>query len=85
MAMEPGRIEDIQAHGVKTGRWPTSCVPLKTHISYPVKYLLATGELTTGFTSYGPFDGSRKAYQWAEANLKVGEYCRVVTMNEVRS
>ncbi len=81
-AMEPGRIEDIMVHGTTTGRWPAA---LKTHVSYPVKYLLVTGSLTTGFTFYGPFGTPHAASSWAEANIKAGEFCNVIDMKEVRT
>lgn len=56
----------------------------RTHTIYPTKYLLVTGELTTGFDFYGPFDSVEKAGRWATDNLKAGEFHRVHNMYEVR-
>lgn len=56
----------------------------RTHTVYPTKYLLVTGELTTGFDFYGPFDSVEKAGRWATDNLKAGEFHRVHNMHEVR-
>ncbi len=55
----------------------------KTHVTYPLKYLLITGELTTGFRFYGPFDSVEKAGRWATNNLKPGEFHRVHDLYDV--
>lgn len=57
----------------------------KTHVTYPLKYLLITGELTTGFRFYGPFDSVEKAGRWATDNLKVGEFHRIHDLCDVRT
>jgi hypothetical protein len=46
--------------------------------------MLVTGELTTGFMFYGPFDTMDKAGQWATANLKPGTFHRVHNIIDVR-
>lgn len=56
----------------------------RTHTVYPTKHLLVTGELTTGFEFYGPFDTVEKAGRWATDNLKKGEFHRVHNMHDVR-
>lgn len=54
-----------------------------THIVYPVKHILVTGELTTGFQFYGPFDTVAGAGQWATDNLKDGLPRRIHDINVV--
>lgn len=51
-----------------------------THTMYPVKHILVTGELTTGFQFYGPFDTVAEAGQWATYNLRPGTAHRVHDM-----
>ncbi len=52
---------------------------------YPIKYLVVTGELTTGFQFYGPFNTRDAAGQWATGNLKSGLPHRVHDMFDVRN
>ena len=47
-------------------------------------FVLITGELTLGFTFYGPFDTRVAAGEWAQANLKAGVFHRVHAMQDVR-
>jgi len=56
-----------------------------SHTVYPIKYMVVTGELTTGFTFYGPFETINKAGQWATTNLKSGTFHRVHNMYDVRN
>lgn len=75
--------------GTATGRWTEtegggSNGGRRTHTVYPTKHLLVTGELTTGFKFYGPFDTVEKAGRWATDNLKEGEFHRVHNMYDVR-
>jgi len=70
-------MRDVRLHGQGTdGR--------KTHTVYPLKYIVVTGELTTGFQFYGPFESVAKAGQWATSQLKVGDFYRVHNLHEVR-
>lgn len=71
-----GKPPEIRHHRFRTGR--------TSHTVYPVKYLLVTGELTTGFQFYGPFDSVAAAGQWATVNLKPGTPHRVHNMSDVR-
>ena len=57
---------------------------LGTNTMYPVKHLVVTGELTTGFKFYGPFESVPKAGQWAVANLKDGLPYRIHNLFEVK-
>jgi len=74
--MEPGVTADvIQYRGIETNRWSGGRV---THTVYPIKYMVATGDLVSGFYFYGPFETVDKADQWATRNLEVGTFCRWV-------
>ncbi len=42
----------------------------RTHTVYPVKCLLVTGDLMSGFKFYGSFDSKEKARQWAGDHLR---------------
>jgi len=57
---------------------------LKTHIVYRPSYIVVTGNLSAGFSFYGPFDGILKAEKWVEENLKAGEWWQVHIMSNVR-
>jgi hypothetical protein len=76
-------LEDIQRHGTVTGRWSGNTGRI-TNTVYPIKYMVVTGELTTGFVFYGPFDSLSKAGQWATYNLKDGLPHRVHSIFDVR-
>ena len=69
------RVKVHQCHGTTTGRWRPDGRTSNT--VYPVKHMLVTGELTTGFQFYGPFDTVAKAGQWATDNLRPGTAHRV--------
>ncbi len=56
---------------------------LKTHVVYPLKYLVVIGELNTGLTFFGPFDGQADAGRWATENLRTDVPYRVYTMHNV--
>lgn len=56
-----------------------------SRIVYPIRYLVVTGELTTGFQFYGPFNTRDAAGQWATGNLKSGLPHRVHDMFDVRN
>ena len=60
----------IQMHGATTGRW-SGKDGRKTHTVYPVKYMVAVGDLTQGFQFYGPFDTCERARVWGSANLNL--------------
>ena len=79
--VQDGRLRAIKPHGAETGRWRSD--GRVKHTVYPIKYMVVTGELTTGFTFYGPFDTMDKAGQWATANLRAGTFHRVHTMYDV--
>lgn len=79
-----GSAEVIQYYGVATGRWPQR-IGRTTHTVFPIKHMLVTGELTTGFQFYGPFDTVFAAGQWATKNLKPGTPHRVHNMYDVRN
>jgi hypothetical protein len=68
---------------VQTGRW-SGKGGRTSHTVYPIKYLLVTGDLTTGFQFYGPFATVASAGQWATRNLKPGTPHRVHNMYDVR-
>lgn len=70
-------------YGTTTGRW-SGRGGRATHTVYSTKYLLVTGELTTGFQFYGPFNSVAAAGQWATANLTAGTSHRVHNMFDVR-
>ncbi len=59
-------------------------IELKTHVVYPIKCLVVTGELDTGFTFFGPFDGLRAAGEWATRNLRTNIPYRVHNFYDVR-
>ena len=85
-AWEPGhdgRLRNVTVHGATTGRWRGD--GRVNHTVYPIKYMVVTGELTTGFTFYGPFDTLDKAGQWATVNLRAGTFHRVHNMYDVGS
>ncbi len=73
----------IQIHGSQTGRFPRRD-GRETNTIYPVRYMVVTGELPTGFTFYGPFETTARADQWATINLKAGAFYRVHNMFDVR-
>lgn len=84
--LSPGRgrtIEMVQAHGTVTDRG-LGTSGLSSHTVYPVKYMVATGNLTTGFDFYGPFATMVAANLWVTANLKVGTSIRVHAIFDVR-
>lgn len=72
--------EPVQVHVPTTGRRSGGRT---SHTVYPVKHLLVTGELTTGFQFYGPFDSVAAAGQWATDHLKPGTPHRVHDMFDV--
>ncbi len=78
-----GTVEMVQRHGTMTSRWPGRGGRV-THTVFPVKHMVVTGELTTGFRFYGPFDTLTAAGRWATANLKPGTPHRVHDMFDVR-
>ncbi len=51
---------------------------------YPKRYLLAEGDLARGWTFYGPFETSDKAWAWATDNMHVGTFFKIIDMNDVR-
>jgi len=61
--------ESFRPRAATTGRLSGGRVK---HTIYPVKYMVVTGDLTTGFQFYGPFDTVEKAEEWAAHGLKVG-------------
>jgi len=70
-------------HGAQTGRWRSD--GRATHTVYPIKYMVVTGELTSGFIFYGPFDSMDVARQWAGSNLRTDTFYRVHNMHDVGS
>lgn len=54
-----------------------------THTVYPTKYMVVTGELTTGFQFYGMFDNAAVAGRWATLNIKGNAPYRVHNMHDV--
>lgn len=56
----------------------------KSHTMLKTSYILVTGELTLGFTFYGPFDDPAKAGQWAAKNLKNGVFYRTHQLQDIR-
>lgn len=82
-AWEPAESLRIgKIHGAVTGRWRSD--GRVTHTVYPVKHMVVTGGLTTGFTFYGPFDSVGLARQWAGSNLRTDTFYRINNMFEVR-
>ncbi len=76
--------EGLQQHGATTGRWLGKGGRV-TNTVYPIKYMVVTGELTTGFVFYGPFDSVAATERWATHNLKRGTPHRVHNMFDVRN
>lgn len=70
-------------HGTVTGRWP-GMNGRATHTVYPVKYMVAVGDLTKGFQFYGPFTEDKYAARWAYNNLKRGTTYQVHSLFDVR-
>ncbi len=75
----------IQSHGdgTVTGRWPRRDGRV-TNTVYPVKYMVVTGELPTGFIFYGPFETTARADRWARLNLRSDTFYRVHNMFDVK-
>lgn len=69
---------------VQTGRWLGKGGRI-AHTVYPVKFMVVTGELTTGFEFYGLFDTVDKAEKWAATSIKVGTVFRIHNMSDVRN
>lgn len=78
--------EGIQYHGVTTGRFPPSKLNFGrvTHTVYPVRYMVAVGDLSGGFQFYGPFTEVTSAARWIYNNLKRGTESRVYSLFDVR-
>lgn len=76
--------EDIQYHGADQhyGRWSGERL---THTVWPTKYMVGTGELTRGFTFYGPFKTVDVANEWARLNLKASTEHHVHKLVDVRN
>lgn len=55
-----------------------------SHVVHRDAFILVTGELTTGFHFYGPFDSVELAGKWAQDNLKDGTFYRTQAMHDVR-
>jgi len=62
--------EVLRYHGATTGRWPGKGGRI-THTVYPVKHMVAVGDLIKGFEFYGPFDTPERARAWASANINL--------------
>ena len=45
-----------------------------SHIVYPTRYVVVSGNIAEGFKFYGPFDDKVSASHWAIQNLKSDEY-----------
>ena len=45
---------------------------------YPKRYMLAEGDLVRGWTFYGPFDTTDKAWAWATDNMHVGTFFKII-------
>ncbi len=67
---------------MKTGRW-SSKAGRSTHTVYPVKFLVTTGSLESGFTFYGPFDHPTTAREWARTNLMMDTPFSVFNLQNV--
>jgi hypothetical protein len=78
-----GRLRMEKVRGVTTGRWRGD--GRSTNTVYPVKYMVALGDLRSGFSFYGPFRTVADADGWADANLRSGNAYRVYNMFDVRS
>jgi len=74
----------MQPHEMMTKHWLNKHGRV-TNTVYPIRYMVVTGELTTGFQFYGPFNTVAAAGQWATTNLKVGTLHRVHNIFDVRS
>ena len=76
----------MQYHGVTTGRFPPSKLGFGrvTHTVYPVKYMVAVGDLTQGFQFYGPFTEDKFAARWVHNNFQRGIEYRVYSIFDVR-
>lgn len=72
-----------QQYGFQTGRFPRKDGRV-TNTVYPIRYMVVTGELPTGFLFYGPFETTIRADRWATLNLKTGTFYRVHNMFDVR-
>ena len=77
---------DIQHHGTMTGRFPPSKLGFGrvSHTVYPVKYMVAVGDLSKGFQFYGPFTEDKFAARWAYNNFQRGTDYRVYPIFDVR-
>jgi len=76
------RDRTMQRSGVTKGRWPGGRL---THTVFPIKYMVGTGELTRGFTFYGPFKTGDDANEWARLNLKTSTEYHVHKLVDVRT
>ncbi len=73
----------IQYHGTETGRWVRKDGRV-TNTVYPVKYMVAIGDLFQGFQFYGPFTEDKFAAHWAQNNLKCRAEYRIYPIFDVR-
>ena len=83
----PEARKEAHRDGTVTGRFPPGKLNFGrvTHTVHPIKHMVVTGELTTGFIFYGLFDTVEKAVQWGDHNLKSGTLYRVHTLFDVRN
>ncbi len=56
----------------------------KSHTTLKTSYLLVTGELSRGFTFYGPFNTPADAGKWAAGNLKKDVFYLLHDLQNVR-
>lgn len=78
------RPRNVNVHGTTTGRWRGVAPGRKSHTVYPVKFLVTTGSLETGFTFYGPFDHPTTAREWAKENLTEDTSFSVYNLQNVK-
>ena len=57
---------------------------VSTHIIYPLKYIVYTGNIATGLRIYGPFDDNENALDWVKTNVALGTVFSTAPMFDVR-
>jgi hypothetical protein len=56
----------------------------KTHVMYPLRFMVVTGNLPTGFRFYGMFDTHSEAQNWVDKNLRSELLASIHSIRKVR-